>query len=375
MAKQNLKGQALKPRHLICLPLSAKCLPLKQPMKQRGAALIIVMLVVALVAVLAVTMSGRLQMSVLRTSNFQQAEQAYWYWLSAEQVVKDLLQEEMSDNTNIATREQQWYITGDSGARFPVQDGMIAGRIRDLHSCFNLNALRVSGDGQQDLLTRRRAQFRLLLSAANPDIDSYTVDVITDSLVDWLDADSDIISSYGAEDADYQSLTVPYKAANTLLAHVSELRLIRGVTADIYNNLLPHVCVIPRSSILSININTLSDDAGPLLHAVTVGAVDQAGAQSALESRDLEGFDSFEEARNSNVLSNIATAQLQPNLGGGPASAGAPKLGTSLDDIGVSSEYFELNTEVVYGDLIFRGTSQLRITPEQVRVLYRGIGD
>ena len=103
--------------------------------------------------------------------------------------------------------------------------------------------------------------------------------------------------------------------------------------------------------------------------------MDQAGAQSALESRDLEGFDSFEEARNSNVLSNIATAQLQPNLGGGPASAGAPKLGTSLDDIGVSSEYFELNTEVVYGDLIFRGTSQLRITPEQVRVLYRGIGD
>lgn len=343
--------------------------------RQDGAALIIVMLVVALVAVLAVSMSGRLQMSVLRTSNFQQAEQAYWYWLSAEEVVKDLLHEEMSENDNVANREQQWFIAGESGARFPVPDGLIAGRIRDLHSCFNLNALRVSGEGQQDLLTRRRAQFRLLLAAANPDIDAYTVDVITDSLVDWLDADSDIISSYGAEDSDYQSLVVPYRAANTLLAHVSELRLIRGVTADIYNNLLPHVCVIPRSSVLSININTLSDEAAPVLHAITVGAVDLGGAQSALESRDMQGFESFEEARNSNVLSSIATAQLRPNLGGGPQTAGMPMLGTSLDDIGVSSEYFELNTEVVYGDLIFRGTSQLRVTKEQVRVLYRGIGD
>lgn len=364
MARRWVKGQALFASRKKCLPL-----------KEKGAALIIVMLVVALVAVLAVTMSGRLQMSVLRTSNFQQAEQAYWYWLSAEEVVKDLLQEEMSENDNIATREQQWYITGDSGARFPVPDGTISGRIRDLHSCFNLNALRVNGDGQQDLLTRRRAQFRLLLAAANPDIDAYTVDVVTDSLVDWLDSDSDIITSYGAEDSDYQSLRVPYKAANNLLAHVSELRLIRGVTADIYNNLLPYVCVIPRTTTLSININTLADDAGPLLHAITVGAVDLGGAQSALESRDLEGFDSFEEARNSSVLSNIATAQLRPNFGGGPVSAGAPMLGTALDDIGVSSEYFELNTEVVYGDLTFRGTSQLRITPEQVRVLYRGIGE
>ena len=363
-----VKGQALKVARLNCLPLGTA-------QKQGGAALILVMLVVALVAVLAVTMSGRLQMSVLRTSNFQQSEQAYWYWLSAEQVVKDLLQQELSDNDNVATREQQWYISSESGARFPVQDGIIGGQIRDLHSCFNVNALRVSGDSKQDLLTRRRAQFRLLLAAANPDIDSYTVDVITDSLVDWLDADSDMISSYGAEDADYQALTVPYKAANSMLAHVSELRLIRGVSADIYNNLLPYLCVIPRSSLLSININTLADDAAPLLHAVTVGAVDLNEAQSALSARDLSGFDSFEEARNSNVLNSIAAAQLRPNLGGGAQSAGAANLGTALDDIGVSSEYFELTSEVVYGDLIFRGSSQLRVTPEQVRVLYRGIGN
>ena len=174
MAKQPVKGQADNMVRLNCLPLE----------RQRGAALILVMLVVALVAVLAVTMSGRLQMSVLRTSNFQQAEQAYWYWLSAEEVVKDLLQQELNDNNNVANREQQWYLSADSDARFPVQGGSIAGRIRDLHSCFNVNALRVNGSDQADLLTRRRAQFRLLLAAANPDIDSYTVDVITDSLVD-----------------------------------------------------------------------------------------------------------------------------------------------------------------------------------------------
>ena len=46
--------------------------------KQRGAALLIVLMVVALVAILATEMGARLQLQVQRASNIKSSNQAYW---------------------------------------------------------------------------------------------------------------------------------------------------------------------------------------------------------------------------------------------------------------------------------------------------------
>ncbi|WP_417685421.1 type II secretion system minor pseudopilin GspK [Pseudidiomarina gelatinasegens] len=377
--------------------------------QQRGVALLMVLLVVALVSVMAVTLSGRLQTSVLRTGNLQQAEQAYWYWLSAEEIVTELLRTELSESDNVAHQQQMWYQQSESGNLYPVDGGAIQGKIKDLHSCFNLNSLRVedrddsgsnnagSNAGTDDetdaevggspssgagtaphlIRERRKAQLRMLMLASSESLEPYAADVIVDALADWLDDDDTIDGSYGAESVDYQSLQFPYSAANNWLIHVSELRLIRGVSAKIYQQIKPYVCVIPRDNTLQINLNTVDDDQPELLHAVTLGAMSMDDASNFLSSRRAEGYESMDDARNNGALNDAATRGPRPNLGGGvtPNGVSAETIGGVLDDLDVKSKYFQLNAKIGYGDLVMAAESQFLITSETAKVLYRGAGE
>lgn len=363
--------------------------------KQRGTALLMVLLVVALVSVLAISLSGRLQTTVLRTANLQQADQAYWYSLSAEEIVRELLQRELAENEGIAAQDQVWYQQSQNGVAFPVPGGSIAGRIKDLHSCFNLNSLRMfqgstdgigAAVGDMDEATklkllRRKAQLRMLLMAIDDSMEAYAVDVIVDSLADWLDPDDDIgtggSGTYGAETSDYQSQQFPHNAGNTWLNHISEFRLVRGVTAPLYHKIKPYVCVIPRDNSLKINLNTVSSEQANLLHAVSLGALSLEDAKSFINNRPQAGYESVEDAKGNGVLNNAAQGQIRPNLGGGPRdpSVTNEKLGGALEDFDVKSKYFEVHSRITVGDLEIDAHSQLLITNEQTQVLYRGLGE
>jgi general secretion pathway protein K len=74
-------------------------------------------------------------------------------------------------------------------------------------------------------------QLRLLMEAAG--IDKRDADIITDSILDWRDADS-AHHLNGAEDDYYQSLDPPYQAKNGDLDTIEELLLVRGVTAEYF---------------------------------------------------------------------------------------------------------------------------------------------
>ena len=56
--------------------------------KQQGVALIAVMMVVAFVVLIAVSMSGRLQLELQRQINLQQRQQSLWLALGAEQFIQ-----------------------------------------------------------------------------------------------------------------------------------------------------------------------------------------------------------------------------------------------------------------------------------------------
>jgi general secretion pathway protein K len=58
--------------------------------RQRGIALIIVLMVVAFVAILGTEMGQRLQLQIQRTANIKDSNQAYWYALGAEQYAKKI---------------------------------------------------------------------------------------------------------------------------------------------------------------------------------------------------------------------------------------------------------------------------------------------
>jgi general secretion pathway protein K len=58
-------------------------------------------------------------------------------------------------------------------------------------------------------------------------------DIITDSILDWRDAD-DAYHLNGAENDYYQTLNPPYRAKNGRIDAIEELLLIRGITTDYY---------------------------------------------------------------------------------------------------------------------------------------------
>jgi type II secretory pathway component PulK len=94
-------------------------------------------------------------------------------------------------------------------------------------------AYRISDEeGRLDLNLTPPERMRRLLTVLGAD--SQTRDVVVDSLEDWKDAD-ELRRANGAEsDEYYLRLPVPYRARNSRLQDVAELRQIRGVTAALY---------------------------------------------------------------------------------------------------------------------------------------------
>jgi len=128
--------------------------------------------------------------------------------------------------------------------RVPLGAGEFSYRITDEERRVNLNA------SQPDRIDK------LLLAIG---IDKDVRDKISDSLLDWRDAD-DNYRTNGAESDDYYlNLPVPYRARNGNLQDVAELLQIKGVTPEIYygNGERPGLAelVTVRGS-GAININT-----------------------------------------------------------------------------------------------------------------------
>lgn len=285
------------------------CAP--QAKKQGGIALLVILLIVAIISIVATEMMARLQLNVARTVNIKDNNQAYWYAMGAEQFAKKSLNELKTlspDNINLG---QPWAQVFE----YPIDTGGIRAELIDLQSCFNLNTLGpaasvanpdngeesndeppppLNSDSNQPqnpnaaALNPAQAFFNLLrLSSDN--IDSFTAETVRDSLIDWLDEDSNI-TGYGAEDADYESLRIPYVAANALLTNKSEIRLINGIDMAYLRDLLPHVCVIPdlTYNTMAININTVTEESAHILAAMLNLDVDDVSR--IIASRPQDGF-------------------------------------------------------------------------------------
>lgn len=340
--------------------------------KQSGVALIVVMLIVALVTILAVEMSGRLQLNIARTSNVKANNQAFWYALGAEQFAKNslsTLQSLTKDNINLS---QPWA----QDFEYPVDGGTIAAKLTDLQACFNLNAIHSAPSSQQQTGANNQANtnnasansnnnpnngpapselaFQRLLE--NYIDDSYTVDTVRDALKDWVDQDT-IPSPFGAEDADYESLPMPYLPANGPLSHISEVRLLNGVDAaaktGLLNELKKVICVLPETN-LKVNVNTVTEDNAVVLSAL-LGDTLQTGID-IVNSRPEEGFTDIDDFL---TLSEVRALSLTPE---------------QTQWFATTTEYFRLHTTATFQGSQFRMSTVFKLESDNVVIISREFG-
>ena len=319
----------------------------------RGAALVIVLFIVALASILAVEMSANLMVQVQRSTNIQGHQQAKWYAYAAEELAIKALLQSKKDDPEKTTLKQIW--AQQAGVPFPVDNGTIQGAITDLQACLNLNALRAEAPANGKVKTNlaHTALLELLKNIEDLPADE-SEESMADSVYDWLDQDS-ITYRSGAEEDEYSSRDYPYLTANNYFASTSELRLIRGFNPLVMEKLLPFVCVIPGSELLAINVNTLDPEHALLLSAFIDG-LEESGAQSVLAARPEEGFSDIEEFFE------------QINQQGARNVKSIEKLFT------INSEYFKLQAQAEFVELRFSMTTLLHAKDGEVTILARKFG-
>ena len=324
------------------------------PFQQNGAALLIVLFIVALVSILATEMGTRLQLQVQRVQNIKDNNQAYWYGIGAEQYAKTAILDIYELDDGKVSLAQPWV----EPLQFPVAGGMLDVELEDAQNCFNLNALAkpepsTTSTGTAVTEPPMVQAFTRLIQNLNGG-DAYSAETFRDAVLDFLDDDMQT-RIYGAEDEYYRSLPNGYLAANTLLTDISELRLVKGVNLQWLDKLLEQTCLLPKNTRLQVNINTLTEDHAPLLSALTGLTV--SDAQNIISNRPEEGYDAVVDFLAEPILDTVTlTTQQQAWFTN-------------------TTEYFTLRTTARFNNAQFKMTALLFVTKgQQADVIQRRFG-
>lgn len=316
--------------------------------RQRGVALLMVLLILALMMVLASAITERTARMYQQTATTLDNLQAKWYALGAETMVAALLQRDALDSPNQTHLAQNW---AQQGRRFTVDGGEIYATITDDLACFNLNAVnRATADESEAIPAAARAFTRLLEKLGAEPLRALQ---ITAALRDWIDADSQPLLN-GAEDEVYMAQSPGYLTGNQNIQDLSELRLLAGMDAALYQRLLPYVCAHPNDA-LQININTLKPAQAALLAALSPADLSIQQARQLLSARPASGWNSVAAFLAQQALQDTDTTAVRPWLT-------------------VHSERFVASFTVVMGSARYQQRSLLQREGRSFRVIQRRYG-
>ena len=334
--------------------------------KQKGIALIYVLLIFALITLMASQIVTSLWLHTEKNARYLERIQAKHYALGAEQYIALLLEQDFEDdkkNKRIVDHEKEKWNIDTVG--YDVDQGDIEIVIIDEQSRFNINWLADSsseentdpnaqgqnqgrnqrgndGEKQNDNANYLEMLQNLLLTQALDPQLAYKIK-------DWLDSDQEAAEA-GAEDLVYLALENPRRTADTEMVSISELKLIQGIGDDELEKLIPLVTALPKQS--KINLNTALPE---VIRSISKN-ISEGDAQALIDARGEKGFDKMADLNNLASLSG-KTAPFQS----------AP--------VEFSSSYFSAYIKATYRDTTFYlKTSLIRNSDGQVQVGGREIG-
>jgi general secretion pathway protein K len=212
---------------------------------QRGIALITILMMVALATILAAGIAKQQSATAQGTSGLIQQNQALLYAKSAEAFFSELLIDDAKNAGQLDHLQETW---AQPMPPFPVDGGVVIGRLEDQNAKFNLNSL-VQADGEK-VNPAAQAWFARILQRANLSPD------LVDALIDWQDQNDEVSGNMGAESSYYQSLGQGYLAANRAMTHAASLKQVRGFADPNTQLLKPYIAAYSREQ--KVNVNTAS---------------------------------------------------------------------------------------------------------------------
>ena len=320
--------------------------------RERGAALLTVLLLVAMIAVLAGTALERLRLTTRLAGNALGGEQARDYARAAEALATSKVTDMLGTSRDRVTLAGGW---SNRPFGLPLPGGGLAvARVTDGGNCFNLNSL-VSRQGPNIYTSAQsfaqRLQFVRLMRLIG--IPAQAAERIAPATADWIDTDSDQQGG-GAEDPTYLAKATPYRTAGTLMADPSELRAVDGVTPDIYATLRPWVCTLPIAQTSPINVNTLTPEQAPLVAMLFADTLSVDAARGMILRRPPQGY------KDASTFLNAAGNGATPEGGAGLAT---------------TSTWFALGIDVTNGTARLQERALIDASTLPARLVARQWGD
>jgi len=285
---------------------------------QRGAAILLAMLMAALAATIATTLLWQQQRWINDTEHRRNQVQAQALAMAGVQWARQIVQE--TAPAGVPTHlGQPWALRLPA---IPLENGSISGYIADAQARLNINnlALGSSQAGTRTALTRLLAALSLAPTLVN-------------TITDWVDNDNQVSEPDGAEDAWYLSQSVPGLSANAPVRRTSELLAVRGLRGQpaALERLRPFVAALDAPT--AVNVNTADVE---VLSAVT--GLDRAAALALAAQRAQRPFNSVADFR-----------------------ARLPRPDVVVDEtaVDVRSNWFEVTIEARQGDTLARARALL----------------
>lgn len=286
--------------------------------EERGAALIIVLGLVALISTWAINAAYEDMLSLRRAENSQNEVWAEQASQSALALSVKILREDAKE-TQTDDLDESW---AQDTPPFNIDDGIVSAQIIDTNRFINLNTL---VDQHGKAVPEVEKQIKRLFTLLELD------EGLVDALIDWMDVDERSHGAGGAEDSAYYNKD--YHVKNARLDRWNELRLIRGFDAKVIKLLIPVVIVreVPANGISTINLNT----AGAKVLMATFPNMSLADAEALIAERPYAGV------RQALQGKTWAT-------------------GVSETSLSVASDIFMVRTEARFGRVVLREKFMLR---------------
>ncbi len=208
---------------------------------QRGIALLVAILLVALGTILAAAIGYENAMTARRGAATYAFDEALLVQQGAEALAAYGLRAAQRSDPQHTYAAQGW---GNPLGPLEIVPGvMLTAQVEDMQGRFNLNNL-VREDGTPDPVQLAAFEQLLLMLGLEPKWAGF--------MVDWIDRDIVPSQPDGAEDSFYMGQSPPYRTPNRYITSESELLALPGFGRDRYVRLAPYVTALPYGTKLNI---------------------------------------------------------------------------------------------------------------------------
>jgi general secretion pathway protein K len=214
--------------------------PCAGPRAQRGIALLVAVLLVALGTMLAAAIAYENAMTARRGMATYAFDETLLVQQGAEALAAYGLREVWRSDQQYTYANQGW--AKPYGPLEVVPGVMLEASLEDMQGRFNLNNL-VQQDGTADKVNFAAFQQLLALVGLEPKWAGF--------VVDWIDRGITPSVPDGAKDSVYMGQSPPYRTPNRYITSTSELLALPGFGADRYKALAPYVAALPYGTTLN----------------------------------------------------------------------------------------------------------------------------